>query len=273
MTIKDVQKFHAKFGLPLGLRNQLKDKSTQDFRIKFLQEELDEFTIAIKDGDRVKAFDALLDLSYVTYGTALFMGVNPQQWDAGFTAVQKANMAKERAVDSADSRSKRKNSFDVVKPEGWVGPESELLRVMTTMSGSPDVELEEVKIEEGAHDQDAMVATLLDTEVMLLEIQDRGGHPGALAEAALLCIRKSSDYNGVNPDPHKVDRSNYFPFGIMSYGHMIHTKSQRFISLCEARISGRPVNFEGLRDTALDLINYAGFFVSSTESSEEGDAK
>lgn len=102
----------------------------------------------------------------------------------------------------------------------------------------------------------------------LLEILDaRGGHPGALAEATLLCIRKSQDYNqgGATMDPHKIDRSAYFPFGAVSYAQMLHTKSQRFNSLTKKILDGGQPNFEGLRDTALDIINYAGFFVASQD--------
>ena len=97
---------------------------------------------------------------------------------------------------------------------------------------------------------------------LLEELQSRGGHPGALAEAALLCVRKSQDYNQGSPDldPHKVDRTPYFPFGAVSYAQMLHTKSMRFNSLVLKELHGQPANFEGLRDTALDIINYAGFF-------------
>lgn len=101
------------------------------------------------------------------------------------------------------------------------------------------------------------------TVELLEELKSRGGHPGALAEAALLCIKKSQDYNqnSSNMDPHKVDRSSYFPFGAVSYAQMIHTKAQRFNSLVLKEMHGQDANFEGLRDTALDIINYAGFFI------------
>lgn len=100
---------------------------------------------------------------------------------------------------------------------------------------------------------------------LLKELQLRGGHPGALAEAALLCIRKSQDYNqsSIDLDPHKIDRSSYFPFGAVSYAQMLHTKALRFNSLVLKEMRGQDANFEGLRDTALDMINYAGFFVDA----------
>ena len=254
--IESVQAFHAKFDLPTGDKDYLTgDPMTTKFRSKFLQEELDEFVASMENEDKVAAFDALLDLAYVTYGTALFLGISPEQWYQGFAAVQHAYMTKVRADSALDTRSKRKNSFDVVKPEGWAGPEMTLKDILygkTTGRNRSHRMLEH-----------------LSTKEMFEGIQKRGGHPGALAEAALLCIKKSEDYNGECSDPHKVDRSNYFPFGVMSYGHMIHTKAQRFISLCEARISGRPINFEGLKDTALDLINYAGFFIASEQEKKD----
>lgn len=103
------------------------------------------------------------------------------------------------------------------------------------------------------------------TSVQLLEeLSRRGGHPGVLADAELLCIRKSLDYNQDQRDidPHNIDRTSYFPFGAISYAQMLHTKSSRFNSLVLAIIDGREPNFEGLHDTALDIINYAGFFLA-----------
>lgn len=107
------------------------------------------------------------------------------------------------------------------------------------------------------------------TEHLLAVLAERGGHPGALAKAALLCIRKSQDYNqGMGADPHTVDRSAYFPFGAISYAQMLHTKSMRFNSLVKKQLNGGAPNFEGLLDTALDIINYAGFYVDSQDSEE-----
>jgi hypothetical protein len=108
--------------------------------------------------------------------------------------------------------------------------------------------------------QEASTVELLD------ELHNRGGHPGALAEAALLCIRKSQDYNKPNADVHSIDRTPYFPFGTVSYAQMIHTKAQRFNSLTLKDMKGLDVNYEGLKDTALDIINYAGFYIDWVET-------
>lgn len=97
---------------------------------------------------------------------------------------------------------------------------------------------------------------------MLKELSLRGGHPGALAEAALLCAKKSEDYNrGAEGegDIHNVNRDLYFPLGLASYSQMLHTKSMRLLALAR---SGNTPNFESARDTALDIINYAGFLAA-----------
>lgn len=111
---------------------------------------------------------------------------------------------------------------------------------------------------------------------MLRELARRGGHPGALAQAALLCARKSMDYNntgdGSPVDIHSVDRTNYFPFGVVSYAQMLHTKAQRFNSLVLKQLAApdAKATFEGLEDTAMDIINYAGFYISDPRT---GDTK
>ena len=71
-------------------------------------------------------------------------------------------------------------------------------------------------------------------------------------EALKLLSKKAQDYNT------GVDRSDYFPFGLTSYSHMIHTKSLRLVSLCK---SNKNPNFESARDTLLDLINYAAMTI------------
>lgn len=129
MGIKQVQEFHQKFGLPDGSKDVLSgDLQLQSFRTRFIAEELAELEDALARGDRVKAFDALLDLAYVVHGTALCLGITPVIWNLGETRVHYANMQKVRA-QSADE-SKRGSTFDVVKPEGWESPEVELEKLL-----------------------------------------------------------------------------------------------------------------------------------------------
>ena len=128
--ISNVYEFHRKFGLPLGDSDCLShDKAAQEFRLKFLHEELKELDDCLNCGDRIGVFDALLDLVYVAYGTALFAGIDPAQWAAGMRAVHDANMAKIRVARAEDS--KRGSTFDVKKPDGWVGPEEQLEKILS----------------------------------------------------------------------------------------------------------------------------------------------
>ena len=124
-----VARFHDKYGVPMPGYPQLLKPDVLEFRQKFLQEELDEFLTDTHKKDLVKAFDALLDLTYVVKGTALLMGISDTQWAEGFDAVQKANMTKVRVTSAAES--KRGSALDVRKPPGWVGPEETLKKILT----------------------------------------------------------------------------------------------------------------------------------------------
>lgn len=97
---------------------------------------------------------------------------------------------------------------------------------------------------------------------LLEELSRRGGQPGVLADAALLALRKGADYHNGN-QPTAADRAAYFPFGVLSYAQMIHMKAMRFVSV--ARASNSTVNFESLTDTAMDIINYASFYLEAAK--------
>ena len=116
----DVVAFSRKFGLAAPEGPTLLDAETAEYRRRFLHEELDEYVLAYQSGDLAGAADALVDLVYVALGTAYLMGLPWQElWDE----VQRANMAKRRAI-SADE-SKRGSKLDVVKPVGWTPPDIE----------------------------------------------------------------------------------------------------------------------------------------------------
>ncbi len=130
LECQDVHSFHKKFGVTTGYQRDphLLSKEVLEFRYKFMKEELEEFLEAHNEGNLVKCFDALLDLTYVVKGTALMMDILPQEWARGWAAVQKANMSKIRVSSAAES--KRGSALDVIKPTGWVGPEEELGRIL-----------------------------------------------------------------------------------------------------------------------------------------------
>ena len=118
----DIRSFHKKFKLPQCNVPSLLEKEMYEFRLRFMQEELEEFGEAVKNNDRMKAFDALLDLVYVAMGTAYMMNM---PWDDGWRHVQNANMVKVRALRESDST--RGSTYDVVKPKGWIPPDRLLL--------------------------------------------------------------------------------------------------------------------------------------------------
>lgn len=84
--------------------------------------------------------------------------------------------------------------------------------------------------------------------------------PGPLIEAAALAAKKGQDYND------GVPRSAYFPLGLASYAQELHKKSLRLVSLAK-RPGSRPRN-ESVRDTALDMINYACFLAEAIDKGE-----
>lgn len=132
----DVGQFHEKFGLDNctghvpGPRDVPEDLIA--FRMKFLIEELQEIAEGLgyelkcdlsardvqKDIDHAKVFDGLIDLNYVSHGTAHLFGY---PWGLGWRAVQTANMAKERAA--SPKQSARGSVWDVIKPPGWQSPD------------------------------------------------------------------------------------------------------------------------------------------------------
>jgi predicted HAD superfamily Cof-like phosphohydrolase len=140
----DVGDFHERFGLDNVTHSRAwprnPDAELLEFRAKFLAEELGEFVAActghdarevakifidvvdtafgaVIEIDEAEAFDALIDLAYVTFGTAQLMGF---PWQDGWDEVQRANMTKVRALRAEEST--RLSTFDVVKPEGWQAP-------------------------------------------------------------------------------------------------------------------------------------------------------
>lgn len=117
---QDVLDFHTKYQVPLAAKPQLLTGDEYEFRIKFIKEEFQEFIKAHEENNLEDAIDALVDLVYVTYGAAQFMGIGTEQWLEHWNEVQKRNMEK-ILVESADD-SKRGYKFDLKKPLGWEAP-------------------------------------------------------------------------------------------------------------------------------------------------------
>lgn len=77
---KDVQRFHNKFGLitPPAFTNLAPD--LLEFRVKFLNEEFQEYVDSCTKNDLAIAIDSLIDLVYITCGTAIYHGITYEDW-------------------------------------------------------------------------------------------------------------------------------------------------------------------------------------------------
>ena len=114
--VKDINKMHTHYGVHEALSQLDADKlrTFLEFRVNFLQEELDEMRTAENAEDVV---DALIDLCVVAIGTLDAFGVNSHKaWDE----VLKANMKKKVGVK--ESRPNPLGLPDLIKPEGWKAP-------------------------------------------------------------------------------------------------------------------------------------------------------
>lgn len=113
-----VVEMHEHFGIPLQREPGLLDEETMEFRLKFLQEELNETIDAYTEGDIENVADGLIDLCIVALGTAAMMGL---PFNDMFLEVHKANMRKVRVEHAGES--KRGHGFDLKKPADWQGPD------------------------------------------------------------------------------------------------------------------------------------------------------
>lgn len=90
-----VKAFHLKYGQPVR-RSPTANIPESQFRYDLMAEELEEYWAGVLNRDVVDVADALADLMYTVYGTALAHGV---PLDAVFDAVHRSNMTKDPAAD------------------------------------------------------------------------------------------------------------------------------------------------------------------------------
>jgi len=114
--VNDIYEMHQKFKVHTSVDAMDDDtlKKYLEFRIKFLQEELDEMKNA-KNGDDV--VDALIDLCVVAIGTLDAFDIDSY---AAWDRVHKENMSKEIGIK--ESRPNPLGLPDLIKPEGWQAP-------------------------------------------------------------------------------------------------------------------------------------------------------
>lgn len=96
-SLNQVSEFHNTFNVPILETPEIPSQQRCELRVSLLQEELDELSQAIKDGDLVEIADALCDLQYVLSGAVLEFGLGDKFVEL-FNEVQRSNMSK--ACDS-----------------------------------------------------------------------------------------------------------------------------------------------------------------------------
>lgn len=114
--IKDIEAMHTKYGVNDVIRNLDKEKLNAflQFRIDFLQEELDEMKTATNADDVV---DALIDLCVVAIGTLNAFDVDANE---SWKRVHDKNMQKEIGIKA--SRPNPLGLPDLIKPKNWMPP-------------------------------------------------------------------------------------------------------------------------------------------------------
>jgi len=111
----NIREFHEKHGLAYDGPPRELDPDLEKYRMEVLDEEHEEIRATKNDEEK---FDGLIDEIYFILGYIYLRGWN---FNEAWRRVHWANMLKQRAKpDGSDS--KRKSSWDVIKPDGWVHP-------------------------------------------------------------------------------------------------------------------------------------------------------
>lgn len=141
--IDDVYDFHRFFGHTIGKRPQLLPMKRMENRLKWGDEERQEYKDAIVAGDMVEVADAIVDQIYFLLGDAIEMGIPIQRvWDV----IHQSNMDKacyprhhrdcplrepqEKATRCECGAVQYKEDGKTAKPEEWVPPTEEIRQLL-----------------------------------------------------------------------------------------------------------------------------------------------
>lgn len=119
-----IEDMHNLFGVHEWINNKLDEddmeslKKFLEFRIQFLKEELNETEQAYHNGDPKEIVDGLIDLCVIAIGTLDAFGCDAA---SAWAEVMEANMRKQVGVKA--TRPNPLGLPDLIKPEGWTGPD------------------------------------------------------------------------------------------------------------------------------------------------------
>jgi len=108
--------FHKRFSVKIQTSPRLLDEKTTKLRHDLIAEELDEFRVAAHERNLVKVADAIADMLYVVYGTAVSYGIDIEPV---FAEVHHSNMSK------SDPEVIRAPNGKVLKGANWSPPNIE----------------------------------------------------------------------------------------------------------------------------------------------------
>lgn len=119
--VSDIFEMHKKYGFHDWLEENRNNpelmKHLLKFRLRFLEEELNETHKAFYANDPEEIVDGLIDLCVVAIGTLDLFDIDSRDaWDQ----VHSANMSKRRGIK--EGRPNPLGLPDLVKPEGWKAP-------------------------------------------------------------------------------------------------------------------------------------------------------
>lgn len=118
--LEQVAEFHTVFDCPIAdnvIGQKVLASDLAFNRMAFMQEEMDEMWEAIRNNDPIEFCDAVVDLLYFTYGTALALGI---PLEACFEEVHRSNMAK---VGPDGVVQRDPVTGKIKKPDGWTAPD------------------------------------------------------------------------------------------------------------------------------------------------------
>ena len=90
-NFKKVKTFMETFGQEVKTKPSFSTDKINSLRYDLINEELDEFKVAMENNDLLEVADALTDILYVTYGAGHAFGID---LDKCFDEVQNSNMSK-----------------------------------------------------------------------------------------------------------------------------------------------------------------------------------
>jgi len=119
---KGVQEFHEKYGCLTKYEPTMPEPDVLLLRSRLIVEEAAEFLKAASNRDMVEMCDAIGDLLYVVYGTAVVMGVNMEPISA---EIQRSNMSKDGGGKDSGGKIMKGPDFEEpdiagkLKEQGW----------------------------------------------------------------------------------------------------------------------------------------------------------